>query len=168
MTFSVWTHVCDRSWTGTPQCRDFHLVGPASRLAVSFFIQAHDGFSYPREYLEIRHGNDGPVWDNGIAPPCSKHRPKDTTMSNTHSIWVSNTSPEWLASNAGIPDMVLGQADHYNANFMALRLQRLIPGLDVTVKDDRGIDVGLVPEEDAYRVLVENPRRDSVGLPPRP
>ena len=89
-------------------------------------------------------------------------------MSNTHTVWVANTSPEWLARNNGNPAMVLGQTDHYNANFMAHRLQLLIPGLEVAVKDDSGNFVPLVPEEDAYRELVENPRREAAGLPPRP
>jgi hypothetical protein len=86
-------------------------------------------------------------------------------MTNTHSVWVANTSPEWLARWGGNPAMVLGQADHYNANFMALRLQLLIPGLEVAVKDLHGNFVPLVPEKDAYRELVENPSRQALGLP---
>lgn len=86
-------------------------------------------------------------------------------MSNTHTVWVANTSPEWLARNH-TPDMVLGQADHYNANFMALRLQRLVPGVEVAVKDIAGNFVPLVPEEDAYYELVEKPRKQSCGLLP--
>lgn len=84
-------------------------------------------------------------------------------MSNTHSIWVANTSPDWLARENGNPSMVLGRADHYNANFMALRLQELIPGLEVAVKDDNGNFVPIVPQEDAYRVLVEEPRKRALG-----
>jgi len=87
-------------------------------------------------------------------------------MSNTHTVWAANTSPDWLAKNNG-PAMVMGQADHYNANFMALRLQLLMPGVEVAIKDANGNFVPIVPEGDAYRELVENPRRASVGLPPR-
>lgn len=89
-----------------------------------------------------------------------------TIMSNTHSVWVSNTSPEWLARNGGNPAMVLGQADHYNANFMANRLQLLVPGLEVAVKDDHGNFVPIVPEEDAYFELIEKPRKTALGLFP--
>lgn len=88
-------------------------------------------------------------------------------MSNTHSVWVANTSPEWLASNGGNPSMVMGQADHYNANFMAHRLQRLVPGLEVAVKDADGNYVPMVPEEDAYYELIEKPRKQAAGLLPQ-
>lgn len=87
-------------------------------------------------------------------------------MTNTHSVWVTNTSPEWLARNYGTPAMVMGQTDHYNANFMAHRLQLLIPGLEVAVKDGHGNYVPLVPEEDAYYELVEKPRKQACGLLP--
>ena len=87
-------------------------------------------------------------------------------MSNTHTVWVANTSPEWLAHNQGNSAMVMGQADQYNANFMALRLQRLIPGLEVAVKDTDGNFVPLVPEEEAYYELVEKPRKQACGLLP--
>lgn len=85
-------------------------------------------------------------------------------MSNTHSVWVHNSSPEWLASNLA-PAMVLGQADHYNANFMANRLKLLVPGLDVWIEDEHGTVVPLIPEEDAYYELIEKPRREAAGLP---
>jgi len=86
-------------------------------------------------------------------------------MANTHSVWVANTSPAWLARNGGNPAMVMTQTDHYHANFAALRLLYLIPGLDVTVKDQHGNDVPIIPEEDAYYELVEKPRRIAAGLP---
>ncbi len=86
-------------------------------------------------------------------------------MTNTHSIWVANTTPEWLARANGNPAMVLGHADHYNANFMALRLQLLVPGLEVAVKDLDGNFVPIVPEADALYELVEKPRRQALGLP---
>lgn len=87
-------------------------------------------------------------------------------MSNTHTVWAANASPEWLTNNDS-PDMVMCQADHYNANLLALRLQLLVPGVEVAIKDANGNFVPIVPEGDAYRELVENPRRASVGLPPR-
>lgn len=88
-------------------------------------------------------------------------------MDNTHSVWVANTSPEWLARNGGNPAMVLGQADHYNANFMANRLQLLNPGLEVAVKDAAGNFIPIIPEKDAYRELIEKPRKQACGLLPR-
>lgn len=88
-------------------------------------------------------------------------------MSNTHTVWVANTSPEWLARNHGNPRMVLGQADHYNANFMANRLQLLIPGMEVAVMDEHDNYVPIIPEEDAYYELVEKPRKQAAGLLPR-
>lgn len=88
-------------------------------------------------------------------------------MSNRYSVWTHNTSPEWLAKNGGVTDMVLaGGMDAYNANFAALRLQELTPGREFIVRDENNNDVGLVPQEDAYRVLVEEPRRRSIGLIP--
>lgn len=87
-------------------------------------------------------------------------------MTNTHSVWTVNTSPQWQARNGGNPAMVLGQADHYNANFMANRLQLLIPGLEVAVKDAHGNFVPIVPEADAYYELVEKPCKQALGLPP--
>ena len=88
-------------------------------------------------------------------------------MSETYSVWTHNTSPEWLEKNCGITDMVLvGKLDAYNANFAALRLKELSPGRDFFVRDENGNDVGLVPQEDAYRVLVEEPRKRAAGLIP--
>lgn len=87
-------------------------------------------------------------------------------MSDTHSVWATNTSPEWLARNGGNPAMVLGQADRYNANFMANRLQLLVPGLEVAVKDIHGNFVPIIPEENAYYELVEKPRKQACGLLP--
>jgi hypothetical protein len=90
-------------------------------------------------------------------------------MSDTYSVWTHNTSPEWLSENTGVSKMVLtGGMSRYNANFLVLRLKKLTPGGDFWVQDESGTPVGLVPEEDAYRELIENPRRVSVGLPPRP
>lgn len=86
----------------------------------------------------------------------------------TYNVWTYNTSPEWLAKNSGVPDMLLiGGVDRYNANFLALRLKELTPGGDFFVRDGKDNFVPLVPRETAYLELVENPRRVAAGLPPR-
>lgn len=84
MTFSVWTHQCESPWPGVFQCRDVHLAGPASLVAVNFFVSSYDGFVFPRQRLEIRHGCAGPVWDNGIAVPCAvRQAPQDRAARHT-------------------------------------------------------------------------------------
>lgn len=89
-------------------------------------------------------------------------------MSDTYSVWTHNTSPEWLAKNSGISDMVLTSGlGRYEANFLVLRLQLLMPFALLWIWDEQNNAVPLVAEEDAYRELVENPRRESIGLAPR-
>lgn len=77
-----------------------------------------------------------------------------------HAVWVTNPDPEWLRRN-GTTAMSLGHMSPYDANYTAHRL-RLID-VEATVQDEHNNIVPLVPLDDAYRVLVEEPRKRAAG-----
>lgn len=88
-------------------------------------------------------------------------------MHESYSVWTHNTDPEWLKTNDGATDMILASGlERYNANFLVHRLQFVKPGSMFFIRDGKDVIIPVIDEEDAYRVLVQEPRRRVIGMAP--